>query len=83
MVESPKITLSEMRESGVRGLLVYCSDFKCSHWVRLSAEDCDRWLNDVRLSDLEPLFVCIACGQRGAEARPDFDWEKNRPAALT
>ena len=52
MVELPKITLSEMRESGVRGLLVYCSDiFKCSHWVRLSAEDCDRWLNDVRLSD--------------------------------
>ena len=26
----------------------------------------------VRLSDLEPLFVCQACSQRGADVRPDF-----------
>jgi hypothetical protein len=26
-----KITFGEMRASGVRGLLVYCSDYKCSH----------------------------------------------------
>ena len=25
-----KITLAEMRASGVRGLLIYCSDFRCS-----------------------------------------------------
>src|SRR5215213_9194676 len=25
-----KITLGEMREMGVRGVLVYCSDYKCS-----------------------------------------------------
>jgi hypothetical protein len=25
-----KITLAEMRASGVRGLLVYCSDYHCS-----------------------------------------------------
>jgi hypothetical protein len=68
-----KIKMGEMRESGVRGLLVSCRDFRCSHWVRLSAEDCDRWPDDVRLSDLEPQFVCTACGQRGAEVRPDFE----------
>ncbi len=28
-----KITLAEMRSSGVRGLLVYCADYKCSHWI--------------------------------------------------
>ena|SRR5947209_3071720 len=28
-----------------------------------------------RLSDLEPLFVCQTCGQRGADIRPDWDWE--------
>jgi hypothetical protein len=22
-----------MRASGVRGLLIYCSDFRCSHWT--------------------------------------------------
>jgi hypothetical protein len=26
-----KITLTEMRAAGVRGLLIYCSDFRCSH----------------------------------------------------
>lgn len=26
----------------------------------------------MRLSDIEPLFVCKACGKRGAEVRPDF-----------
>jgi hypothetical protein len=32
LVERPqKITLGEMRQMGVRGLLVYCSDYHCSH----------------------------------------------------
>jgi hypothetical protein len=35
-----KITLAEMRASGVRGLLIYCSDYHCSHWTAISA---DRW----------------------------------------
>jgi hypothetical protein len=27
----PEITLAEMRAAGVRGLLIYCSDYICSH----------------------------------------------------
>ena len=46
-----KITLGEMRASGVRGLLIYCSDYKCSHHMAISG---DPWPDDVRLSDLEP-----------------------------
>ena len=57
--------------AGVRGLSVYCSDYKCA--AKISA---DRWPDEVRLSDLEPLFVCQACGIRGADVRPDFDWDK-------
>ena len=68
-----KITFREMRESGVRGILVYCTDYKCSHSIELSA---DRWPDDVRLSDLEPRFVCQACGHRGADVRPDFNWDR-------
>jgi hypothetical protein len=64
-----KITFGEMREMGIRGVLVYCSDYRCSHSIALSA---DRW-SGVRLSDIEPRFVCKACGQRGADVRPDFD----------
>jgi len=73
-----KITFAEMRSSGVRGLLIYCADYRCSHCVAASG---DRWPDDVRLSDLEPRFVCTACGKRGADVRPDFDWGK--PGALT
>jgi hypothetical protein len=68
-----KITLGETRSSGVRGLLVYCADYRCSHSIAISA---DRWPDDVRLSDLEPKFICQACGRRGADVRPLFVVDK-------
>jgi hypothetical protein len=68
-----KITFRDMRESGVRGILIYCSDFHCSHLLAMSA---DRWSDDLRLSDLEPRFVCSACGKKGADVRSDFNWNK-------
>jgi hypothetical protein len=66
-----KITFGEMRDMGVHGVLVYCADHKCSHSVAMNA---DQWPDDVRLSDIEPRFVCAACGKRGADVRPDFNW---------
>jgi hypothetical protein len=36
--------LPDARRSGVRGLLIYCADYKCSHWIRISA---DQWPDDV------------------------------------
>jgi hypothetical protein len=39
-------------------------------------DDADRWPDNVRLSDLEPLFVCEACGHRGGDVRPLFDREQ-------
>jgi hypothetical protein len=64
-----KITFGEMRSSGSIGILVYCGDYRCSHSIAMSA---DQWGNDVRLSDIEPRFVCKACGKRGADIRPHF-----------
>ncbi|WOH55159.1 hypothetical protein [Bradyrhizobium sp. BWC-3-1] len=56
-----KIAFGDMREMGLRGVLVYR---RCGHSVALSA---DRWPDDVRLSDIETRFVCAACGnQRGS-----------------
>jgi hypothetical protein len=49
-----------------------------SHYVTATA---DPWPDHIRLSDLEPRFVCTACGQRGAGIRPDFHWDK--PGLLT
>lgn len=63
-----KITFGEMREEGYGGVIVYCRDYRCSHHVTISAA---QWGDQVRLSDVEPLFVCKACGKRGGEVRPD------------
>jgi hypothetical protein len=68
MTRPEKITLGEMRASGVRGLLVYCSDYHC-HWTAIGG---DRWPDDMRLSDIEGGFVGTASDRRGAEVRPDF-----------
>src|SRR5947207_5084981 len=50
-----------MRESGVRGVLVWCTDYRCSHYIEMSA---DRSPDDLRVSDIEHRFVCTACGRR-------------------
>jgi hypothetical protein len=65
-----KITFGEMRAMGVCGVLIYCSDYHCSHSTLLV--DANRWPDGVRLSDIEQQFVCKACGARGADVRPDF-----------
>jgi hypothetical protein len=36
----------------------------------------------VGLSDLEPRFVCKACGKRGADVRPDFNWNKTATVVM-
>jgi hypothetical protein len=69
MTYPQKITFGEMRDAGVRDVLVYCQDHKCSHSTTISA---DRWPDNIRLSDVEPDFVCTARGKRGAELRPKF-----------
>ena len=73
-----KISFAQMRNNGVRGLLIYCSDYKCSHLITMSG---DGWPDDLRLSDIEHRFVCEVCGKRGTptcgrtsigtESRPD------------
>jgi hypothetical protein len=35
-----KISLGEMRSTGVRGLLIYCADYRCSHSTAISADRC-------------------------------------------
>jgi hypothetical protein len=62
-----KITLGEMRSSGVRGLLVYCADYKCSHSIKLEGAVVDRWADGIRISDIEPRFICKRCSNRGAD----------------
>jgi hypothetical protein len=60
-----KITFAEMRESSVRGLLIYCTTAASP----LHRDERDQWPHDVRLSDIELRFTCTACGKRGADGR--------------
>jgi len=60
-----KITLGEMRDSGLSRLLIYCGDYHCAHSVVI---DSGRWGDDVRLSDPEVHLFGLA-----AIAVPMFD----------
>jgi hypothetical protein len=73
MKRPEKITIGEMRQSGVTGVLVYCADHNCSHVATASAEE---WPDDVRLSDFEGRYVCSVCSHRGADVRPDWRSKK-------
>jgi hypothetical protein len=74
-----KITFAEMRDMGVRGVLIYCADSRCSHSIAVSAV---QWPDELRLSDIEPRFGCSACGHCGADVRPDFNWNRKVVAAM-
>jgi len=46
MTREQKITLGEMRASGVLGLLVYCADYRCGHLAKIGG---DLWPDHIRL----------------------------------
>jgi hypothetical protein len=52
MHRSQKITFAEMRDSGVRGLLIFCADYRCP------LDRDQRRSMAGRSKDLEMRFVC-------------------------
>jgi hypothetical protein len=73
-VSAHKISFGEMREMSIRSLLVHCSDYHRSHSVAISS---DRWPDDVRLSDLEPL-LCVRHAASSEQTAPHR--EENTPS---
>jgi hypothetical protein len=68
-----KITFAEMRESGVRGILIYCADYHCSHSMAISG---DHLPDDIiRLSDIEDRFTRTVCGKRGCRCAAGLQLE--------
>jgi hypothetical protein len=59
----------QVRRDGRSLFLIYCCDYQYS---TRSPSAPDRWPDHARSSNIEPLFVCTACGKRGADVRPDF-----------
>jgi hypothetical protein len=73
MQREQTITLEQMRQSGPR-LHVFCGNSSCRHSVAI---DADCWPGSLRLSDIEAMFVCPACGHRGSDVRPRPHLPKN------
>ena len=61
------MTLGNMRELGVRSLLVSC--WQCHHQAVLPA---DGWPDDVAVPTFGPRMVCTSFGIVGADARPNW-----------
>ena len=61
MTANQKITFGEMREAGVRNVLIYCSDFRCGHF-NVVPDDADRSPDELRISDVEQKYVCTPAG---------------------
>ena len=69
-----------MRQSGVRSVAIYCSDYRCSHSTTALA---DGWPDDMRLSDIEivsfarlagaAVLMCGPCSVRRQWARTGLD----------
>jgi hypothetical protein len=69
------MTLGNMRQNGVRRLLVYCNGLRCWHSATV---DADFLASDVVLKSLEPRMVCSRCGLIGADVRPNWSDQPTR-----
>jgi hypothetical protein len=61
------MTLSNMRQNGVRGLDVTCRT--CGHHTDINVDD---WPDDATVPSFGPRMRCTKCGHLGADARPNW-----------
>jgi hypothetical protein len=73
------MTLGNMRENGVRSLLVTCSNVTCRHEKIVNV---DAYGDDLFVSSFGPRMRCERCGQRGADVRPNWN-ETHKQAPIT
>jgi len=66
----PPMTLGNMRANGVRSVIVTCSNANCRHEAIVNV---DHLADDVSVPSLGPRMRCEKCGQRGADARPNWN----------
>jgi hypothetical protein len=62
------MTLSNMRENGVRSLAITCGSLHCHHEATL---DVSAFPNEATVPSFGPRMVCTRCGAVGADARPN------------
>jgi hypothetical protein len=69
------MTLGNVRQNGVRSLAVSC--VCCRHEAVVSA---DRWSDHVPVPTFGQRMVCTRCGIVGADVRPNWHEQPERPS---
>ena len=68
------MTLANMRENGVRALMVWC--VACNHHADVVV---DALPDDLQVPTLAGRFRCSACGSRRVQARPAWHTRADTP----
>ena len=63
----PPLDLTNMREMGVRSLLVSCRACHVARVLNMDAHD-----GSLTVPSFGPRMVCQACGAKGADVRPNW-----------
>ena len=64
------MTLRNMRENGVRSLIVHCSNVTCRHEKIMNV---DAYGDNMYVPSFGPRMRCDRCGQRGADVMPNWN----------
>ena len=75
MTPSPPMTLSNMRQNGVKAVLVWCAT--CDHHADVAV---DHLSGDLEVPALARRFRCSACGSRQVQVRPAWHTKAGLPA---
>src|SRR6516165_4478267 len=71
----PPITVGNLRQLGVRGLLVSCRNPQCRHEATMSVDD---YADEIEVPSFAPRMVCSKCGGR---SRCPAELERNALSA--
>jgi hypothetical protein len=69
----PPMDLGNMRENGVRSLLVECRD--CRHTASVNV---DGWPDGIAVPGAARRFKCSVCGSKAINTRPDWSTQVQR-----
>ena len=69
------MTLGNMRDNGVRSLVVHCSNVACRHEKIVNV---DAYGDDLFVPSFGPRMRCERCGQRGADVMPNWNEQRRR-----
>ena len=64
----PPITVGNIRQLGVRGLIVSCRNPQCRHEATMSVDD---YADEIEVPSFAPRMVCAKCGGK-VDVRPNW-----------